>query len=106
MKKSVEAATKVIKLGVYELSDAINNAFVIDSKYYTDYQVMWMRDASDEVIWKIGMSSTSYGGALGKNYCRIIIQPIIPDIILQKQSWTYMMRMISVLLYFAHQQKM
>lgn len=27
---------------------------------------MWMRDASDEVIWKIGMSSTSYGGALGK----------------------------------------
>ena len=50
----------------YELSDAINNAFVIDSKYYTDYQVMWMRDASDEVIWKIGMSSTSYGGALGK----------------------------------------
>ncbi len=66
LKKSVEAATKVIKLGVYELSDAINNAFVIDSKYYTDYQVMWMRDASDEVIWKIGMSSTSYGGALGK----------------------------------------
>ena len=51
---------------MYELSDATNNAFVIDSKYYTDYQVMWMRDASDEVIWKIGMSSTSYGGALGK----------------------------------------
>ena len=67
LKKSVEAATKVIKLGVYKLSDAINNAFIINSQNYTDYQVMWMRDGSDEIIWKIGMSPTSYGGALGKN---------------------------------------
>ena len=66
LKKSVEAASKVIKLGVYELSDAINNAFTIGSNYYTDYQVMWMRDASDEIIWKIGMSANSYGGALGR----------------------------------------
>lgn len=66
LKKSVEAASKVIKLGAYELSDAINNAFTIGGKYYTDYQVMWMRDASDEIIWKIGMSANSFGGALGK----------------------------------------
>lgn len=66
LKKSVEAASKVIKLGVYELSDAINNAFTLGGKYYTDYQVMWMRDASDEIIWKVGMSSNSFGGALGK----------------------------------------
>lgn len=66
LKKSVEAATKVIKLGVYELSDAINNAFTIGGQYYTDYQVMWLRDGSDEIIWKIGMSENSYGGALGK----------------------------------------
>lgn len=66
LKKSVEAATKVIKTGAYELSDAINNAFTINSKYYTDYQVMWMYDSSDEIIWKIGMSDNSYGGALGK----------------------------------------
>ena len=67
LKKSVEAATKAIKLNVYKLSDAINNAFSIGGKPYTDYQVMWMRDGSDEIIWKIGMSVNSYGGALGKN---------------------------------------
>lgn len=66
LKKSVEAASKVIKLGVYELSDAINPAFTINGEPYTDYQIMWMRDGSDEIIWKIGMSSNSYGGALGK----------------------------------------
>lgn len=66
LKKSVEAATKVIKLGVYKLSDAINPAFMLGGESLTDYKVMWMRDGSDEIIWKIGMSSNSFGGALGK----------------------------------------
>lgn len=66
LKKSVEAATKVIKLGVYELSDAVNSIYKIGSNVYSDYQLMWNFDASDEIIWKIAMSSDSYGGALGK----------------------------------------
>lgn len=67
LKKSVEAATKVIKSGAYRLSNAIDNAYTIGSKYYTDYQIMWMFDQSDEIIWKIAMTPESYGGALGKS---------------------------------------
>lgn len=67
LKKSVEAATKLIKLGVYELSDAVNKQYTVGSTVYSDYELMWVYDASDEIIWKIAMSSNSYGGALGKN---------------------------------------
>lgn len=66
LKQSVEAATKVIKAGVYTLSDATTPAYSIGGKQYSDYQVMWMYDASDEIIWKIAMSNNSYGGALGQ----------------------------------------
>ncbi len=67
LKESVAAATKVIKLGAYELSDAVNKIYTVGSTVYSDYQLMWIYDGSDEIIWKIAMSSTSYGGALGKN---------------------------------------
>lgn len=66
LKKSVEAATKIIKLGAYELSDAVNKIYTLNSNVYSDYQFLWLKDSSDEIIWKIAMSSTSYGGALGK----------------------------------------
>lgn len=66
LKKAVEAATKVVKLNVFKLSDALTPAFSINGNPYTDYQIMWLRDGSDEIIWKIGMSVNSYGGALGK----------------------------------------
>lgn len=67
LKKSVEAATKLIKLGVYELSDAVNSIYTVGSKVYSDYQLMWIYDASDEIIWKVAMSPDSNGGALGKS---------------------------------------
>ncbi len=66
LKKSVEAATKVIKTGVYSLSDATTPAYSVGGIQYSDYQVMWMYDQSDEIIWKVAMSNNSYGGALGR----------------------------------------
>lgn len=68
LKKSVEAATKLIKLNVYELSDAVNAIYTVNSTRYSDYQLMWRFDASDEIIWKVAMSADSYGGALGRNF--------------------------------------
>lgn len=66
LKESVEAATKVIKTGAYALSDAVNNAYQIGSTVYTDYQMMWLYDQSDEIIWKVAMTPDSYGGSLGR----------------------------------------
>lgn len=66
LKMSVDAATKVIKTGAYTLSDAVNKLYQIDGVTYSDYEVMWKYDASDEIIWKIAMSTNSYGGALGQ----------------------------------------
>lgn len=66
LKKSVEAATKVIKTGAYQLSDAVNKVYQVGSTQYTDYEMMWQYDQSDEIIWKIAMTTQSYGGALGR----------------------------------------
>lgn len=66
LKKSVEAATKVIKTGAYKLSDAINKMYQVGSTQYTDYEMLWTYDQSDEIIWKIAMTPESYGGTLGR----------------------------------------
>lgn len=66
LKKSVEAAGKIIKTGAYTLSDGVNDAYQVGSVKYTDYQMMWTYDQSDEIIWKIAMTPDSYGGTLGK----------------------------------------
>lgn len=68
LKMSVEAATKVIKTGAYTLSDAVNKAYQISGVTYSDYELMWKFDASDEIIWKISMTTNSYGGALGRYF--------------------------------------
>ena len=62
---AVKYATRVISSGVYTLSDATTAAAVVNGTYLSDYQLMWKYDESDEIIWKIAMSSTSYGGSLG-----------------------------------------
>lgn len=68
LKMAVEAATKVIKTGAYTLSDAINKAYQVDGVTYSDYELMWKLDTSNEIIWKIAMSNNSYGGALGRYF--------------------------------------
>ena len=65
LKDAVEAATKVIKTGVYALADATTKAYQDGAVQYSEYQWMWLYDSSDEIIWKIAMTTNSYGGSLG-----------------------------------------
>ncbi len=46
---------------VFELA----NAKIRNSNGQTDFDYMWSNDASFEIIWRIGFTETSYGGALG-----------------------------------------
>lgn len=53
------------------LIDHPNNAFMLSAanSYYTDtmtyFDYMWAYDLATEIIWRIGFTTTSYGGALG-----------------------------------------
>ena len=67
-------ATKVIDDKYLALSSA-SEKFTSDMSYY-DY--MWNYDAGFEIIWKVGFTTTSYGGALGRvflNYDYISYKP-------------------------------
>lgn len=78
MKKYDEAikySTKVIDSGHYFLSSATQ---FYDSQY-SYYQYMWTSDNSTEVIWKIGFTSTSYGGALGQVFFNYDYNSMKPD---------------------------
>lgn len=78
MKKYDEAikySTKVIDSGHYFLSSATQ---LYDSQY-SYYQYMWTSDNSTEVIWKIGFTSTSYGGALGQVFFNYDYNSMKPD---------------------------
>lgn len=60
-------SSKVIdSLNAYSLADAVYNKYVDDNgSPLTEYDVMWLYDEGDEIIWKIAMSNTDRGGALG-----------------------------------------
>lgn len=78
MKKYDEAikySTNVIDSGHYFLSSATQ---LYDSQY-SYYQYMWTSDNSTEVIWKIGFTSTSYGGALGQVFFNYDYNSMKPD---------------------------
>lgn len=64
--EAVEHASAVIDGGVFRLASA-GTTYTTDSQgnpvSYYDY--LWQYDSSFEVIWKIGFTTTSYGGALG-----------------------------------------
>lgn len=67
-------ATEVIEDKYLALSSA-SEKFTTDQSYY---QYMWNYDAGYEIIWKIGFTPTSYGGALGRvflNYDYISYKP-------------------------------
>lgn len=72
--KAEECATEVIESDKYILSDA-NTIYTGNYSYY-DY--MWQYDQSTEIIWKVGFTSTSYGGRLGQvflNYDYVSYRP-------------------------------
>lgn len=59
---AIDYATKVIDDPYLNLSSA-STTYVSG---YTYFQYMWKYDAATEIIWKVGFTGTSYGGALGK----------------------------------------
>jgi len=72
--KAVEYSTKVIEDSHLVLSST--------TKQYTStqsyYQYMWSGDNATEIIWKVGFTPTSYGGALGQvflNYNYVYYRP-------------------------------
>ena len=68
---AIEYSTKVIENEAFMLSstdvyqtgtDVIQGG----SKVYTYFDYMWTHDLATEIIWQIGFTPTSYGGALGQ----------------------------------------
>lgn len=72
--KARDYATEVIDADFLQLSSS-------SVKYNSDmsyYQYMWKYDNASEIIWKVGFTTTSYGGALGRvflNYDHISYKP-------------------------------
>lgn len=62
---SVDHATEVIKDGGYAIQSAFSKTL---NSSMSDYDYMWVYDAGPEVIWKIAMSYTDRGGALGTSF--------------------------------------
>lgn len=59
---AIDYASKVIDNDMFQLADA-NTQYSSEDTYLT---YMWNYDSSFEIIWKIGFTTTSYGGALGQ----------------------------------------
>lgn len=59
---AVDYASKVIDNDMFQLADA-NTQYTSTDTYLT---YMWNYDSSFEIIWKVGFTTTSYGGALGQ----------------------------------------
>ena len=61
---AISYATELIKNDAFTLSSAAYN--VGDGMNEIDY--LWAYDSGYEVIWRVGYTATSYGGALGQNF--------------------------------------
>ena len=59
---AIDYATKVLENDTFKLADATSQYSSTDT--YLTY--MWNYDSSFEIIWEIGFTTTSYGGALGQ----------------------------------------
>ena len=63
---AVDYSTKLISRNDrYELSLA---SYTVTSDGMNEVDYLWHYDSGYEVIWRIGYTSTSYGGALGQNF--------------------------------------
>ena len=69
--KAIEYSTAVIEDGAYALSTSSVYTSGTDpisggARTYTYVDYMWTNDLATEIIWQIGFTVTSYGGALGQ----------------------------------------
>ena len=66
---AIKYAEKVIANPTYSLSNAIDVVMeTAQGEGLTEYDIMWRYDRSDEIIWKIAMSTTDREGALGVQF--------------------------------------
>ena len=59
---AVKYSTEVLENDVFKLASC--KQMITSSQNLVDY--MWTNDSSYEIIWRIGFTTTSYGGALGQ----------------------------------------
>lgn len=62
--KAEEYATKVIDNKLYTMADATR--FAAGQTAVSDYDLMWIIDSHDEIIWKVSFSQNDYGGSLSR----------------------------------------
>ena len=72
--EAIKYSSKIIDSDMYFLSSVHSQ---IDGMNYYDY--MWQYDHSSEVIWKVGFTSTNYGGALGTVFFNYDYSSFKPD---------------------------
>ena len=73
-KTAVEYSSRVIDSNLYMLSSA-TELITADMSHFT---YMWQYDDATEIIWKVGFTINSYGGALGRvffNYDYLSMKP-------------------------------
>ena len=74
-KEAIKHSSKIIDSDMFFLSSC-NSQYSAGMNYY-DY--MWQYDQSSEVIWKVGFTSTNYGGALGTVFFNYDYSSFKPD---------------------------
>ena len=74
---AIEYSTKVIENTNYSLANA--SSYVNSTQTTQDY--MWTDDQSYEIMWKVGFTTTSYGGALGQVFLNYDYLSYTPDYI-------------------------
>ena len=73
--EAIKYSSKIIDSNMFFLS-SVNSQYSAGMSYY-DY--MWQYDLSSEVIWKVGFTSTNYGGALGTVFFNYDYSSFKPD---------------------------
>ena len=72
---AIEYSSKVIDSGFYLLSSA-TDLYTSGMSYFT---YMWQYDDATEIIWKVGFTINSYGGALGRIFFNYDYSSMKPD---------------------------
>ena len=72
---AIEYSSRVIESGYYLLSSA-SAMYTSNMSYFT---YMWQYDDATEIIWKVGFTPNSYGGALGEVFFNYDYSSMKPD---------------------------
>ena len=72
---AIDYSTRVIDSGYYMLSSTTQ---MVTSEL-SHFAYMWQHDDATEIIWKVGFTPTSYGGALGRIFCNYDYSTLKPD---------------------------